>query len=225
MKNQLRFDSLLIVISLAISGCGVKESPKEANVQVSENKVGQQKMNEASFLVEREDELKACTKELKGSLAYVKDKAEFKTCSGEAWETVSIKGQDGKNGVDGKDGIVVDRTVWKDEMTGLTWKAFGIAQKGPITDWFAAGGIFNLVCKGTDYRIPTKNEASLAANYGLYQAFKELGDAYQNVWVFDPSGNGYRRFDTMNVRFTANEPVSTEASPQNLTAAVVCIKQ
>lgn len=220
------FKALLITVLLI--GCGTKNSGGNG-ADSDQSKVEKEKKLASgeyhpSFYVEGDEDLKPCTKDIYGALAYVKKSESFKACLDSGWTQVDVKGKDGVNGTNGTNGVIADNTLWTDPVTKITWKAFGSANGGPIYDKIN----FTKICDN-GYTEPKTADVLTASQNGMYQYYKDFG-THQNVWVFEPVGNGlgvgvgYRRYDTLNVRITGNELASTLSAPQNLLAGVVCIK-
>lgn len=87
----------------------------------------------SSYLVAKSSDLPTCDEASKSWLAYVTSEKSFVTCDGAAWQTVEIKGKEGKDGKDGAagkdgavgvagaDGKVETDDLWIDPITGYEW--------------------------------------------------------------------------------------------------------
>ena len=205
-----------IVLVLLLQSCGSSNDSGSTDSRVTKEETGVA----TSYYVDSDDQLVTCDNSRKGYLAYIKKSDQFKACVDGGWTAVNVKGKDGKDGTASTvQNIAPDTTVWKDPNTGKSWKVYGYTKYGPVSD-----GAFTAICNNANnLYVPTTAEIALASANGLYIAFQGFGSSYQNMWDYDAASSGFRRYDALNLRFTAAEPGSNVGSPQALFAATVCV--
>lgn len=150
----------LILTVLVFNSCGQDNSSSEAP---SGKVAPDSNVPYTSYYVDTQNDLRACDVQTKGVLAYIKSTDQFMACLEAGWAQVTVKGKDGANGTNGKDGTPSSSNQWLDPVSGKVWVFTNL-----LTD--TAGFLdANSSCTG-NYRLPTSSEIFTGLAHGMKAA-------------------------------------------------------
>lgn len=204
--------ALLLVTLFVLFGCGRDDGGEAAETKSDSQKSSNGEDKITSIALESKEDLPACNEETKHMLAYIIDSEIFMTCQGTSWVEIEIKGKDGENGVDGKDGSNAQAepdlplNSWIDPFTSREWVLVGSGQC-PTTKEYAPGCF-----------IPDYVAALEAASHGLLGKVNELS-LPTNFWANDGVCSG------LNAYFVNLNSTTKAMQPHATLSGIYCYKQ
>ena len=183
----------IIIVALFV-GCGTenKGSTQDQNKDIqsitgTENETKDGEVYTRVFL--DKDKLPECSEISESQLAYILDKKSFFVCNESRWVSISIDGNNGKNGVNGENGI--DGANGIDGTDGVSANASQWINPANGDEWIIGSKVIssNATCLAP-YFTPTQDELNEAIQLGIHTQALSLGITSPSAW-YDPAQRKY----------------------------------
>lgn len=188
---------ILILLALLLQACG-KDDANTSNNKTEATKTEPSTSTSSdpaqyAVAIDQLADAPSCNSNKKYLLIYVKSSGLFYSCNGSTYDSIDIKGKDGKAGNDGVAGVKGETgstgatgpagsptpsNVWYDSITSKYWLIGGL---------YSNYLFYQNSCTG-NYRTATKTETSTAMSHGIWSKV-QLQTSEKRAYMSDDSAN------------------------------------